>query len=199
MFEVCQVCQAWSIIISSALECYADGALKKLAFRLEIVNIVINQTDVSRALALATPSFFIRKGGTAMKKRKICITQQDQARLEELLLTAGNERERADLAEMAAEINRASVVEASRIPASVVTMHSKVKLQDLDTGEKMVFTLVFPDEANIEAGKISVISPIGTAILGYAAGDEIAWKVPAGTRRIKIEEVLFQPEAAGEH
>ncbi len=132
-----------------------------------------------------------------MKKRKICITQQDQARLEELLLTAGNQRERSDLAELAAELSRATVVEASGIPASLVTMHSQVRLKDLDTGEKMVFTLVYPGEANIEAGKISVISPIGTAILGYAAGDEISWKVPDGKRRIKIEEVLFQPEAAG--
>ena len=142
--------------------------------------------------------FFICTGDT-MKKRKICITKPDLARLEELLMTAGNRRERSDLDELAAEISRATVVEASQIPPSVVTMHSQVKLKDLDTQEQMIFTLVFPDEANIDAGKISVISPIGTAILGYAAGAEIAWQVPAGKRRIKIEEVLFQPEAAGDH
>ena len=174
-----------------------EGSIwKKLAFRSAFASMIINRIDVRRALALATPLFFIWTG-VNMKKRKICITQQDHARLEELLLTSGDQRDRSDLAELAAELSRATIVDASGIPSSLVTMHSQVRLKDVDTGEKMVFTLVYPDEANIEAGKISVISPIGTAILGYAAGDEIAWKVPAGKRRIKIEEVLFQPEAAG--
>ncbi len=109
----------------------------------------------------------------------------------------GDHRDRADLDELAAEVARATIVEPSKIPPSVVTMNSKVRLLDLDTKETMVFTLVFPDEANIDAGKISVISPIGTAILGYAAGNTIVWQVPAGKRRIKVEEVIFQPGAAG--
>jgi regulator of nucleoside diphosphate kinase len=147
------------------------------------------------ACAGNAPIFY--PAGANMRKRKICITKQDHARLGELLLVSANQRERSDLAELAAELGRATILEEKDIPSSLVTMNSKIVLKDLDTGEKMVFTLVYPDEANIEAGKISVISPIGTAVLGYAAGDEISWNVPAGKRRIKIVEVLFQPEAAG--
>ena len=58
---------------------------------------------------------------------------------------------------------------------------------------------VFPKEADIDRGRLSVISPVGTAILGYTEGDTIEWKVPSGKRRIKIEKVLYQPEAAGDY
>ncbi len=131
-----------------------------------------------------------------MKKRNICITQEDLTRLEELLFSLPAKRERADLTELETEIKRAKIVESAQIPSSIVTMNSQVRLRDLDSKETMIFTLVFPDEANIDSGKISVLSPIGTAILGYATGKTIAWQVPAGKRRIKIEEVLYQPEAA---
>jgi regulator of nucleoside diphosphate kinase len=58
---------------------------------------------------------------------------------------------------------------------------------------------VFPEEANVDAGQLSVLAPLGTAILGYRAGDTFQWKVPAGVRNLKILEVLFQPEANGRY
>jgi regulator of nucleoside diphosphate kinase len=58
---------------------------------------------------------------------------------------------------------------------------------------------VFPTEADFAEGKISVLAPIGTAILGYKQGDTIEWSVPSGLRRLKVEEILYQPEAAGDH
>ena len=74
-------------------------------------------------------------------------------------------------------------------------MNSRAELIDLDSGERMEFTLVFPSDANIEAGKISALAPLGTAMLGYRVGDEFEWHVPYGTRRFKVNRVYFQPEA----
>ena len=76
-------------------------------------------------------------------------------------------------------------------------MNSELALRDLDTGEEMVFRLVFPSEANADQHRISVLAPLGTAVLGYRAGEAIEWVVPGRTRRVRIESVLYQPEAAG--
>jgi regulator of nucleoside diphosphate kinase len=97
------------------------------------------------------------------------------------------------------ELERAEIVRPKDIPADVVTMHSKVRLNDLVSGESNTYSLVFPTEANFAEGKISVLAPIGTAILGYRQGDPIEWPVPSGLRRLKIEEILYQPESAGDH
>ena len=85
---------------------------------------------------------------------------------------------------------------ADSIPADVVTMDSEVALRNLDTGEEMVFTVVFPGKANVDERRLSVLAPLGAAVLGYRAGDIIEWTVPGGVRRLKVEEVLYQPEAA---
>jgi regulator of nucleoside diphosphate kinase len=69
----------------------------------------------------------------------------------------------------------------------------------MSKGEEQVYTLVFPRDADTATGKISVLAPIGTAILGYRVGDMIEWQVPAGKRKLKIEEVIYQPEAAGDY
>jgi regulator of nucleoside diphosphate kinase len=63
----------------------------------------------------------------------------------------------------------------------------------------MVYTLVFPSEANFDEGKISVLAPVGTAMLGYRVGDSIEWEVPSGRRRLKVEELIYQPEASGDY
>ncbi len=78
-------------------------------------------------------------------------------------------------------------------------MNSRVRLSDISKAEKLVYTLVFPRDADSATGRISVLAPVGTAILGCRVGDIIEWQVPAGTRRLKIEEVLYQPEAAGDY
>jgi regulator of nucleoside diphosphate kinase len=75
-------------------------------------------------------------------------------------------------------------------------MNSRVELIDVDEKKPMIFTLTFPRDADIERGKLSVLSPVGTAILGHSEGDVIEWRVPAVLRRFKIEKVLYQPEAA---
>ena len=134
-----------------------------------------------------------------MTKREICITTKDRERLEELLEVAKefDFRSRGDLQRLAEELQRSKVVDSNEMPPSVVTMNSRVRLVDLDTGETMEYTLVFPHEANIETGRLSILSPVGTAILGYATGDSIEWDVPGGKRQIRIAAVPYQPEAAG--
>jgi len=134
-----------------------------------------------------------------MKRREIYITQFDKDRLVRLM-NGGLEGPlaREDLHDLREELERAMVVDSKDVPPSVVTMNSRVRLRDTDTSEEMIYTLVFPKDADVAAGSISVLAPIGTAILGYRAGDVIEWSVPSGTRHIAIEEILYQPEAAGD-
>ena len=134
-----------------------------------------------------------------MKCREIYITQFDKDRLVRLM-NGGLEGPlaREDLHDLREELERAMVVDSKDVPPNVVTMNSRVRLRDTDTSEEMIYTLVFPKDANVAAGSISVLAPIGTAILGYRAGDVIEWSVPSGTRHIAIEEILYQPEAAGD-
>lgn len=95
------------------------------------------------------------------------------------------------------ELNNAKIVISQDIPHNVITMNSKVLLKDMDTGEEMVYTLVYPSEANLIEDKISIFAPVGTAILGYREGDIFEWKVPDGFINLKVESILYQPEAAG--
>ena len=134
-----------------------------------------------------------------MPRRKIYITQIDLQRLcrvvaSELDLNDGSNRR---LTELIAELERAEVVLSDEIPDDVVTMNSTVVLRDLDTGESETYTLVYPNHANIARNRLSVLAPVGTAILGYQVGDVVRWRVPAGVRRLRVEEVLFQPERVG--
>jgi regulator of nucleoside diphosphate kinase len=95
-----------------------------------------------------------------------------------------------------AELDRALVMDAGRrLPSDVVTLDSRVLVVDLDSGEERLFTLVLPSKANIDEGRISVLAPLGTAVLGYRAGQEIAWDVPGGRRRLMVRRVVHPPEA----
>ena len=134
-----------------------------------------------------------------MKQRQIFITAFDKKRLDELIAVARElgEHARDDLDDLVAELARAKVLEPKKVPANVVTMNSKVILHDLDTSEDLTYSLAFPNEADIDSGAISVLAPVGTAILGYREGNVVEWVVPSGKRRIRIEKILYQPEAAG--
>jgi regulator of nucleoside diphosphate kinase len=134
-----------------------------------------------------------------MKHRDIYITDLDLKRLSELLEAARrfNERDPVDLAQLAGELARAQVVPSAQVPADVITMNSTVCLEDMESGEEMIYTLVFPKDADIDQGKISVLAPIGTAMLGYRVGDTLEWPVPGGISRLKVKQILYQPEASG--
>jgi len=130
------------------------------------------------------------------KARSIYITEADKRRLQPLI--EGMKNSRDDLRGLQTELEKARVVQPKEVPPDVITMNSKARLRDLDTGEEMIFTLVFPGNADIQHDKISVVAPIGTAMLGQRVGDEFSWEVPAGSVRLRVEEVLYQPEAAGD-
>jgi regulator of nucleoside diphosphate kinase len=135
------------------------------------------------------------------KATTIYVTELDYNRLNGLIdrTRERNGIDREYLNKLEAELDRAEVVDTKDIPRDVITMRSKVRLKDLVSGESNTYSLVFPTEADFSEGKISVLAPIGTAILGYRQGDTIEWSVPSGLRKLKVEEVLYQPEAAGDH
>lgn len=127
----------------------------------------------------------------------IQITEQDKARLQDIIGTIQRDGScRDDLGSLIQELDRAEVVKGHAIPRNVVTMNSRVAIVDQDTSERMTFTLVFPEDADVDENKFSVLSPIGSAVLGYKTGDEVQWAVPAGIKRFMIAKVVFQPEAA---
>ncbi|MCB9319467.1 MAG: nucleoside diphosphate kinase regulator [Lewinellaceae bacterium] len=95
------------------------------------------------------------------------------------------------------ELKSAKIVEPTEIPANVVTMNTIVKISFLNTSKTVQFQIAYPQEANLKKNKISILSPIATALIGYKVGDEIEWIVPAGLTKVKIEEIIYQPEAAG--
>jgi regulator of nucleoside diphosphate kinase len=139
-----------------------------------------------------------------MKKqtsRQIFITEFDLERLEGVI---GNTNRRSTrdgkhLEELEGELMKADVVPPAGIPPDVITMNSQVRLQDMESGEDLVYTLVFPADADLGIGKISVLAPIGTAMIGYRVGDTIKWQVPGGIRKLKVKKMLYQPEAAGDY
>jgi len=137
----------------------------------------------------------------SQKTVNIHITESDYQRLSGLIerTRERNGVDREYLNKLEAELDRADIVDPKNIPADVITMRSKVRLKDLASGEANTYSLVFPTEADFSEGKISVLAPIGTAILGYKRGDTIEWPVPSGVRRLKIDAVLYQPEAAGNY
>jgi regulator of nucleoside diphosphate kinase len=98
-----------------------------------------------------------------------------------------------------AELDRAQVVPENDAPREVVGMHARVLYEDVDTGERREVVLVYPEEADVRRSWISVLAPIGTALLGLSTGQPISWPVPGGrTRTIRVVSVVYPPDAAGD-
>ncbi len=95
------------------------------------------------------------------------------------------------------ELNSAKIVEPQEIPDNVVTMNSIVRISFLNTNKQVEFQIVYPNQANLKDNKISIFSPIATALIGYKIKDEIEWIVPAGLTKIRIDKIIYQPEASG--
>ncbi len=151
------------------------------------------ETPTIKSYALTSERYLQRlREGAVGDPCGICITEIDQARLRHLVALEPG----PDAAELEHEIERAIVVDARRVARNVVTMNSRALLH-LDD-EAMEVDLVYPQDADGSAGRLSVCSGVGTAILGYKEGDAIDWRIPERTRRIRIEKVLYQPEAAGD-
>ena len=96
------------------------------------------------------------------------------------------------------ELARAVVVDQRAVPGDVVTMNSDVVYEDLDTGVRRRVRVVYPKDADARRGFVSVLAPIGSALLGLRVGQTIEWAVPHGVRRVRVVEIPYQPEASGD-
>jgi regulator of nucleoside diphosphate kinase len=136
-----------------------------------------------------------------MRTRRICITEVDRQRLAQQLRSGlwRRCREPEHLRALEDGLEHARVVAPENVPPDVVTMRSRVQVQDVDSGRDAVLTVAFPFEADSAQGRVSVLAPIGAALLGSRAGETVRWKTGEGVQRLRIERVLYQPEAAGDY
>ena len=133
-----------------------------------------------------------------MRKREIFVTQRDMERLQ-ALIEIGGRQDAAYLESLEEELDQAKVVDPKDIPNDVVTMNSTVLIKDLDSNEEKTLVLVFPGKTNINENAISILAPLGTALIGYREGDIIDWEVPSGKKRIQVIKVVYQSERAGDY
>lgn len=132
------------------------------------------------------------------KSRTIYLTRSDVERLTRLIEIHGAGRETEACAALEEEIGRATIVDSTAVPPDVVTMNSRVSFEDMDTGERLEVVLVYPHEADLDQRRMSVLAPVGSALLGLSVGQSIDWPVPNGaTRRLRVVAVTYQPEASG--
>jgi regulator of nucleoside diphosphate kinase len=125
-----------------------------------------------------------------MNDRQIEISEPNARVLRGLLRARnGATHDQEHLEDLRAELERALVVDPSRLSPNVVSLYATVQVRDLESGYRQELTLVSPNEANVNAGRISVLAPLGTALLGYREGDMVERVMPGGLRRLLIEEV----------
>lgn len=133
--------------------------------------------------------------------KKIIINKLDYLRIKQFLGNAIQIRSisNSEAEKLLKELEAAEVIDPEKIPSHVVTMNSIVKLTFLNNNTQATFQLVYPDQANLKENRISIFSPVATALIGYSVGDLIEWIVPAGITKIRIDEILYQPESSGDY
>jgi regulator of nucleoside diphosphate kinase len=134
---------------------------------------------------------------------RIIVTRSDLKRLRGILGSHSKSvRDTEHLLDLSDGLDRAQVVSEGEMPSDVVTLQSQVRVRDRETGMVSNYTLVSPAQADLSSGRVSVVAPLGTALLGYREGDEVEWQMPGGVRRLWIERVM-QPQPLsverGEH
>jgi regulator of nucleoside diphosphate kinase len=134
-----------------------------------------------------------------MKTKDIYITQHDLQRLKKLLNDVSKEDHDKDFSvqELKNEMNRAHVVSPKEVPENVITMNSRVLMRDVYSGKDMTLWLVFPDKMDAVKKPVSILSPLGTAMIGYKVGDVFTWESPTGKKQIEVLDILYQPERVG--
>ena len=132
-----------------------------------------------------------------MREYSIVMAESDARRLRGLLAAHGEASVRDDehLHQLEVELERATVLDSADVPSDVITLQSRVEVLDLVTGQRNQYRLVLPSNAKVASNRISVLAPLGTALLGYREGDEVSWRMPGGVRRLLIERVR-QPSSA---
>jgi len=99
--------------------------------------------------------------------------------------------------ELKDEMNRALVVSPKKVPENVITMNSRVLMRDVESGNDMTLWLVFPDKVDAVKNPVSILSPLGTAMIGYKVGDVFTWESPTGKKQVEVLDILYQPERVG--
>ena len=126
----------------------------------------------------------------------IIVSSHDLARLD-AMLDSHTHANNPVAAQLADELNRAQIVEPDQVPAGTVTMHATVQCQDELSGDTHSLTLVYPHEANFDLGRVSVLAPVGCALLGLTVGQSIDWNAPGGRKlRLRVIEVQDEPQRA---
>lgn len=129
-----------------------------------------------------------------MNEDNILITEKDLLRIKHIL----SFQDSTSYEDLELELDRAKIISDDLVPSDLVTMNSKVRFINLHDQKEMTITVVYPSEANFADGKVSVLASLGSAIIGLRAGQEINWMFPDGkTKRLRILEVIYQPEANG--
>lgn len=132
--------------------------------------------------------------------KKVTLTKNDYTRIYKAITDAKNSKtiNSNEAEKLLSELSKAEIVPSEKIDKDVVTMNSEVKLFFENTQKEQSFKIVYPQDANLKENKISIFSSIATALIGYKIGDEIEWIVPGGMTKIKIVDLIYQPEAAGD-
>jgi len=136
-----------------------------------------------------------------MKTRpEITISTLDSERLYDLIESLPRNNSIAGVTELETELGRASIVTPQEVPPSIVTMNSTVKFFVDATGKEFELTLVYPKDVDSSGKTISILAPVGSALLGLSIGDEIEWPKPGGGNlKVKIVGITYQPERAGDY
>lgn len=134
-----------------------------------------------------------------MKTKDIYITEHDLKRLKKLLENTQNENyaDHFYAQELARELEHKVVVSPKDVPENVITMNSRVLLRDVESGKNMTCWLVFPDKVDAVKNPVSILSALGTAMIGYDVGDIFSWESPDGIKQMEVLDILYQPERVG--
>jgi regulator of nucleoside diphosphate kinase len=129
-----------------------------------------------------------------MATRSIHVTNQDLQRLRRVIGSAARTStlDQQHLEMLSAELDRAVITDDNDIPPDVIRMHTHVRVRDSSSPHTEDYTLVYPWEADVHLNLLSVLAPLGTALLGFREGDHIEWQLPGGVRELIVEKILGQ-------
>ncbi len=131
---------------------------------------------------------------------QLIVNKNDYTRIHQSINIAkqNNAIKKEEAEKLISELKSAKLVDPEKVPGDVVTMNSVVKIHFQNNKTQMQFKLVYPKDANLKENKISIFSAVASALIGYKVGDEIEWLLPSGMTKIVIDEIIYQPEAAGD-
>ncbi len=133
--------------------------------------------------------------------KKIILNKLDYLRIQKHIREAKLRRtiEASEAEKLVNELESGILVEPQEIPTDVVTMNSVVRISFVGEDHQQEFRIVYPEEADFKERKVSIFSPIATALIGFRVGDLIEWMVPGGLKQIRIDGLIYQPETAGDY